>query len=215
MHLRQSLVALVVVLAAVTAGCGFLTGQDSLSFSAEPATVGDDVQSETGYEEQAVESSTVTRNFSAAGQTRQVEVTNQQARYERAVDLGPLGSQRAAVFVTFTSPEVEAVGQTFNPVSDMSTREILQQFESQYEGLSVGDHVENRSVTALGASRMLEKYEGAATIGGSEVDVYVHATKFQHGDDYVVAVGIYPQQLDGEEENVVALVEGIEHDSGE
>ncbi len=207
--------ALAVVLATVTAGCGFLTGSEALSFSASPATASDDAQSETGYEEQAVESSTMTRNFSAAGQTRQVEVTNQQARYERAVDLGPLGSQRAAVFVTFASPEVNVVGQTFNPISDMSTREVLRQFESQYEGLTVGDRVENRSVRALGSQRTLQKFEGTATLAGSEVDVYVHATKFQHGEDYLVAVGIYPQQIDGEEENVVALVEGMEHDTGE
>ncbi|MFC7142439.1 DUF6517 family protein [Halosimplex aquaticum] len=215
MYMRQALVALAVVLATVTAGCGFLTGQKPLTFSAEPATVSDDVQSDTGYEEQAVNESVVTRNVSAAGQTRQVEVTNQQARYERAVDLGPLGSQRAAVFVTFASPEVEAVGQTFNPISDMSTRDILQQFESQYEGLTVGDHVENRSVRALGRQRTLQKYEGTATLAGSEVDVYVHAAKFRHGEDHIVAVGIYPQQIDGEEENVVALLRGVEHDSGE
>lgn len=215
MHARQVLVALAVVLATVTAGCGFLTGSEALTFSASPATASDDAQSETGYEEQAVRSSTVTRNFSAAGQTRQVEVTNQQARYERSVDLGPLGSQRAAVFVTFTSPEVEVLSRTFNPISDMSTREILRQFESQYEGLTVGDHVENRSVRALGRQRTLQKYEGTATLSGNEVDVYVHAAKFEHEGDYVVAVGIYPQRLDGEEENVVTLVRGLEHDGDE
>ncbi|WP_459191005.1 DUF6517 family protein [Halosimplex sp. J119] len=215
MYMRQAVVALAVVLATVTAGCGFITGQEPLTVSADPATVGDSAQSETGYEERNVTASTVTRNVSAAGQTRQVEVTNQQARYERAVDLGPLGSQRAAVFVTFASPEVEAVGQTFNPISDMSTRDILQQFESQYEGLTVGDRVENRSVRALGGQRTLQKYEGTATLAGSEVDVYVHAAKFKHEGDHIVAVAIYPQQIDGEEENVVSLVNGLEHDGDE
>ena len=212
---RQGLVALAVVVATVIAGCGFITGQEALSFSAEPTTVGESVQSDTGYEQQAQESSVITRNFSAAEQTRQVEVTNQRARYERAVDLGPLGSQRAAVFVTFTSPEVEVVTRTFNPISDMSTREVLQRFDSQYEGLSVGDRVENRSVQALGGSRTLEKYEGTATIADSEMDVYVHAAKFKHGEDYIVTMALYPQQLDGEEDNVVALMKGLKHDSGD
>ncbi|WP_123537393.1 DUF6517 family protein [Halosimplex salinum] len=215
MSAHRVVAAVAVVLLTVTAGCGFITGQDAATFSASPATVGDSTQSDTGYEEQAVEASVVTRNFSAAGQTRQVEVTNQQARYERAVDLGPLGSQRAAVFVTFASPEVEVATRTFNPIADMSTREVLQQFQSQYEGLTVGDRVEERSVRALGSDRTLEKYEGTATIGGSEMDVYVHAAKFKHDGDYVVTVAIYPQQLDGEEENVVALMGGMEHDSGE
>ena len=215
MHTRQTLVALSVVLLTVTAGCGFITGESALAFSASPATASDVALSETSYEELAVANSTVTRNFSAAGQTRQVEVTNQQARYERAVDLGPLGSQRAAVFVTFASPEVSVVGQTFNPISDMSTQEVLAQFESQYEGLSVGDRVQNRSVQALGDQRTLQQFEGTATLSGTEVDVYVHAAKFKHEGDYVVAVGIYPQRLDGEAENVVALTEGLEHDGEE
>ncbi|QLH84566.1 DUF6517 family protein [Halosimplex pelagicum] len=215
MHTRQTFAALAVVLVTVTAGCGFITGQSALAFAASPATASDDALSETGYEEVAVENSTVTRNFSAAGQTRQVEVTNQQARYERGVDLGPLGSQRAAVFVTFASPEVEVATRTFNPISDMSTRQVLRQFESQYEGLSVGSHVENRSVRALGSQRTLEQFEGTATLAGSEVDVYVHAAKFQHEGDYIVAVGIYPQRLDGEAESVVALTEGLEHDGEE
>jgi len=215
MQRRHTLVGLVVVLVTVTAGCGFITGDEPATFSAASATVGDSVQSETGYEEEAVESSVVTQNFSAAGQTRQVEVTNQRARYERSVDLGPLGSQRAAVFVTFASPEVEIATRTFNPIADMSTREIVQQFESQYEGLTVGEHVENRSVQALGASRTLQKFEGTGTIGGAEVDTYVHAAKFKHEGDFIVVIGIYPQQLDGEQAHVVALAEGIEHDAEE
>jgi hypothetical protein len=113
MHTRQTLATLAVLVLTVTAGCGFITGGSALAFSASPATASADALSETGYEERAVTNSTVTRNFSAAGQTRQVEVTNQQARYERLVDLGPLGSRRAAVFVTFASPEVSVVGQTF------------------------------------------------------------------------------------------------------
>lgn len=212
---HRTTLALAVALVAVTAGCGFITGQAALSFGASPATAGDGAQSETGYEEVAVESSVVTRNFSAAGQTRQAEVTNQRAKYERAVDFGPLGSQRAAVFVTVASPEVEVATRTFNPLADTSTREVLGQFESQYEGLTVGDRVDGRQVRALGATRTLETFEGTAAFAGTDVDVYVHAAKFKHDSDYVVAVGIYPRQLGGEASNVVTLTESLEHDSAE
>lgn len=207
-------VSLAVVLLTVTAGCGFITGQSALTFSASPTTVPDGAQSETGYTEVTVEEQTVTRTFSAADQSREVEVTNQLAQYERQVDLGPLGSQRAAVFVTLTSPEVEVAGQTFNPISEMSNREILAEFESQYDGISVGDRVGSQSVAVLGGSATVEKFEGSATLAGTQVDTYVHAMKVKDGDDYVVAVAIYPQQLPGEEENVVTLLEALEH-SGE
>jgi hypothetical protein len=214
--MQRQLAAIVVVACLATlAGCGFITGSEALAFSASPATPTTDALSETGYEEQSVEEQVVTRNFSAAGQTRTVEVTNQLAQYERSVDLGPLGSQRAAVFVTFASPEVSVAGQTFNPIADLSEREILQRFESQYSDISVGEEVGSQTVSTLGQSTELQQFDGSATLGGSEVDVYIHVTKFQHEGDYIVGVGIYPQRLDGESENVVTLVEGLEHDGEE
>ena len=208
---RQTAGLLAVACFVALAGCGFITGSESLAFSASPATASDDAVSETGYEETTVTDQVVTRNFTVADQTRQVEVTNQLAQYERQVDLGPLGSERAAVFVTFASPEVSVAGQTFNPISDMSEREILMQFESQYEDISVGSEVDSQNVTTLGQSTELRQFEGTATLAGSEVDVYLHATKFQHEGDYIVSVGIYPQRLDGEGENVVTLTESLEH----
>ena len=213
MHGRRLAVALSVVLLTTTAGCGFITGESALTFSASPTTVTDGAQSETGYEEVTVEEQTVTRTFSAADQSREVEVTNQLAQYERQVDLGPLGSPRAAVFVTLTSPEVEVAGQTFNPISDMSNREILAEFESQYDGISVGDRVGSQSVAVLGGSASVEKFEGSATLSGTQVDTYVHAMKVKDGGDYVVAVAIYPQQIPGEEEEVLGLIEALEHSS--
>ena len=198
----------------ITAGCGFITGQEALSFNASPATVTDQAVSETGYEEVNVTEQVITRNFSVADQTRQVEVTNQLAQYERQVDLGPLGSQRAAVFVAFASPEVEVATQSFNPIAGMSEREILQRFQTEYESISVGEQTDSRNVTALGQSTAVKKFEGSAQLAGSQVDVYIHAVKIKHEGDHIVAVAIYPQQLDDEEQNVVTLLEGLEH-SGE
>ena len=36
-------------------------------------------------------------------------------------------------------------------------------------------------------------------------------TKVRDGEDFVVPVGIYPQQKDGEAQNVVAMMEAIAH----
>jgi hypothetical protein len=215
MTLRQTIALVVAALMMLTAGCGFITGSEALTFSASPATVSDQAVSGTGYEETSVSKQVVTRNFSAADQTRQVEVTNRLAQYERQVDLEPLGSKRAAVFVAFASPEVEVATQTFNPIAEMSEREILQQFESEYESIRVGEQVDNRDVTVLDQSTGVKKFEGTANLGGSEVDVYIHTTKIKHEGDFIVAVAIYPQQLDGEEGKVVTLLEGLEHSGNE
>lgn len=210
--MRKLTILLTVAVVASTAGCGFITGDEALSFSADPAPVADSSVSEAGYEEVREESQTVSREFTVAGQTRQVNVTNQLAQYDRSVELPGVGQQRAAVFVTFASPEVKVAGQTFNPLNDLSNRELLSRFGSEYEGLSVGDRVENRTHTVLGEETGVEKYEGSAQLSGSEVDVYVHVTTVKHDGDFVVALGIYPQQITGEEERVFTMLDGIEHE---
>jgi hypothetical protein len=211
MFSRRGVAALALGLVTPTAGCGFLTGSEPLSFSATPATVADRTLSDSPYEEASVTDQVVTREFSAAGQTREVEVTNQLARYERRVDLGPLGSERAAVFVAFASPEVTVASKSFNPIEDMSETGILRQFESQYESVSVGERVGERTVSVLGQSTTVTKFEGTATLSGTQVDVYLHVAKLKHAGDYVVDVAIYPRRLADEQERVDTLLEGLEH----
>ena len=208
--MRKLTILLTVALVATTAGCGFITGSESLAFESESAAVDEATLSETGYEQTLQENQTVSRNFTVAGQTRQVEVTNHLSQYERSVELGPLGDLQAAVFATFTSPEVEIASRSFNPISEMSNRELLSRFTSEYDGLSVGEQVENRTHTVLGTETGVEKYEGTADLGGQSVDVYIHVTTVEHDGDYVVALGVYPQQLPGEEENVFAMLNGLE-----
>lgn len=210
----RTLATLAVALVTMTAGCGFLLGTEALEFSASPVTVSDEAVSETGYQETAVRSENATRNFSVADQERTVRVVNHLGQYERSVQLPGLeGSQPAAVFLALSSPEIEVAGQTLNPISGLSEREILDKFSSSYEGLEVGQRVENASVQSLGANRSVSKYEGTATLTGSEVDVFVHVTKFRHGDDYIAAIAIYPQSLPDEEENVATLLANLEHET--
>jgi len=213
MSYRRTAGVLALAVLMTTAGCGFITGSESLSFSANQATVSDATLSETGYEEVSVEAANITRNFSAAGQERQVEVTNWIAQYERQVSLGPLGDRRAAVFAGLSTPAVEILGQTFNPVANFDNRQIIQRFQKQYDSVSVGDRVDTAQVEALGEERNVSRYEGTAQLAGNDVDVYIHLAKFRHGDDYVVALAVYPQRLDGERSRAVSMFEGVEHEN--
>lgn len=212
MRAHRTVVAVALAALLVTSGCiGFLTGSEALEFSAESATVSDAALADSGYEEANVTGEEVNETFSAAGQERRVRVTNWLAQYERAVDLGPLGEKRAAVFVALSTPKVEVLGRTFNPLADTSNRDLLQRLQSRYSGLRVGDRVDSRNVTALGAQRTVDTFEGQATFAGVDVDVYVHVTKFEHDGDIVAAIAIHPQQLDGERETVDDLLAGLEH----
>lgn len=197
---------------AATSGClGFVTGSQSLAFEADPAGVRDETLSETGYEEAETSSPSMSREFTVAGQTREVEVTNHLALYEKAADLGPLGSQKVALFALFTTPKVEIADRTLNPVDDLSTKQLLERFQSRYEGLSIGDSVGSETVQTLGTDVTVEKYEGSTTVQGQQVDIRLHVARFEHGDDFVVGVGSYPKRLDGEAENVRSLIGGIRH----
>jgi len=196
----------------LTSGClGVLTGSEPLSFGAAKATERQQTLSETGYRQVAVESQNDTRQFSAAGQTRNVTVTSWVSQYQRSVDLGALGSQPAAVFVAISTPQVDVLGRTFNPVGDMSNRELLEQLQSQYGRIQVGPQADSQNVTVLGSETTVSKFAGTATLGGTSVDVYIHVTKVKHDGDFVVAVAIYPQRLTGEQKRVFRLLDGLEH----
>ncbi|MCG1003068.1 MULTISPECIES: DUF6517 family protein [Halobacterium] len=208
---RRTAVAVALAALIATSGCLGILGGDGLSFSASQATVSEDALQETGYEEASVNESVITREFSAAGQSRNVTVTNWVAMYERTVDVPVLGEQRAAVFGAFSSPEVSVVGQSFNPIDDYSEKDLAQLAQQQYDGLSVGQTASTRDVTVLNKSTTVTKFEGTADISGQSVDVFIHVTKVKHDGDYVVAVAIYPQDLDGEQENVDELLAGLEH----
>lgn len=209
---RRTVAILAVALTMTSAGCGFLLGNEALSFSSDPVTVADQTVSNTGYEETNVTAENATRNFSAAGETRTVRVVNHLAQYERQVQLSTIGeSQPAAVVVVLSSPEIDVAGQTLNPISGLDERQILDKFSSSYEGLTVGQRVDNRTVQSLDGERTLSKFEGTATLAGTEQDVYVHVTKYKHESDFVTAVAIYPQSLEGEEDTVVTLLNNFEH----
>ncbi len=210
MH-RRTAVAVAFAALIATSGCLGILGGDGVEVSASQATVSEDALQETGYEEVSVEESEVTREFSAAGQSRNVTVTNWVAMYERTVDVPVIGEQRAAVFGAFASPEVSVLGQSFNPIDDYSERDLAELAQQQYDGLSVGQTASTREMTVLNESTEVTKFEGTAEISGQSVDVYIHVTKVKHDGDHVVAVAIYPQDLDGEQERVDALLTGLEH----
>lgn len=201
--------ALLVALVA-TSGClGLLTGD--ASFEASPASVGDAALEETGYELSDNRTQNLSRNVSAAGQEREVTVVNHLATYNRNVSFGPLGEQEVARFALLSTPAVEIGGRTLNPVGDWSERRIVERLSSQYSGLNDVSHQDNRTVAALGEDRTVERFTGTARIQGQRIDVTLHVTKFQHGEDFVVAVGIHPEQLPDEQDRVDTLLSGVEH----
>lgn len=212
--MRRVVAAIAVALIMSTAGCGFVMGNQPLNVSSSKVNVSQSAQSSAGYEETNVTALNWNRSFSIANQTRTVHVKNWLAQYERQVTLPGVGSQRAAVFAAFSTPAVKILDRTFNPIGDMSHKEIVEKFASQYEGVQVDEKVDTRQVEALGAKRNVSRFSGQAQLAGSTVDVYINVARFEHDGDYIAVIAVYPQRLQGERDNVDTLIEGLQHHSG-
>ncbi|MHB9288572.1 DUF6517 family protein [Halobacteriales archaeon Cl-PHB] len=198
-------------LAAATAGCGFILGTEAATFSASPAVASDTAVQETGYEKQKEQEKTIEKEFSAAGQTRTVKVTNVMTMYEKSVDLGPLGDQRAAVFTCLTTPKVEILDRSFNPVADWDAEKLARLVQEQYSGFENLQEQAESQVTVGGSQTVQVEFVGDATLAGSSVDVTLHISEAAElGDDFVVTFGAYPQLKESEGDNVLALMESIQ-----
>lgn len=194
----------------VTSGCmGVLSGP--VTFSASEVSVSDQARADTGYEVNRTEQQTVTREFSAAGQTKEVEVNNWIAEYHKSVGIDGVAEQPVATFVVFASPQVDVLGQSFNPLDEYSNRELAETFTQRMENVEDVQQVSTRNETMLGETTEVTTFEATVTTAmGIEFDASLHVTKVKHDGDFVVAVGAYPKQIDGEGD-VNRLIEGVEH----
>ncbi len=199
------------------AGCAgidtdLITGSGPAEFDAEAATVADATLSETGYELVDVSEDVRTESFEVADQTREVEVTSHFAEYDRAVEI--LGERfQAAVFVAFSTPQIEVLGRTFNPVGDMSSEDLAEMVQSRYDGVEDLERRSEYETTVAGSQSRVVQYDARADLAesGVTVDLVLHvADPVAVGGDFVVGIGAYPEAV-GDGDAVRALLNGIEH----
>lgn len=211
--LTTGLLALLVL----SAGCvGVLTGNEALTFEAGPVSVSSATLDDAGYEEVRSTTQEMQREVSAAGQSRDVVVTNQITEYARTVDAGPLGSGEFARFVVVSTPAVEVLGQTFNPVGEMSNRELAELAQDQYQGLENLQSVGERTVSVLGTEATVSRFTADATVQGTDrtVELTLHVTRIRDGGDFIVVIAAHPTLLPGEADRVDTMFGGVQHDAG-
>lgn len=216
---RKLVTVTAVALAGGTAGClDGLFGDET--FEATAASVADAALSETGYEEHRTESVEIERTFEAGGESESVVVTNWHAEYDRAIDLGEVGltdeRAQAAIFTAVSTPQVEVLGRTFNPVAEMEAGEIAEMVQERYDGIGGVEQVSETTAPVAGESTTVGEFEAEAELvdAGTTVDVTLHISEaVESGDDLVVAVGGYPTLLaEFETEHVFTMMDAIEHD---
>ena len=220
---RSALAAIGTVAAGSTAGCldaiPFL-GSDPITFSASPTTAPDIVLEESGYAEHERSTMEVERTFEAAGQTQRVVVTNQLVEYDKAIDFGALGlpvggRYQAAVVTALTTPQVEVLGRTFNPVADMSSADVAAMVQDRYEGMGDLRQVGSEDVPVAGTTTTVGEFETRAELVGPGVgvDLTLHISEaVEAGSDLVVAIGGYPTVARRRERSdVFTMFAGVEH----
>lgn len=202
----------VLALLVVSSGClGALTGDEPLSFSASEATIDESALADSGYEHQETRELKLNRTFEVGGQSRQVEVTNWVASYAKSVEIPTVGRQQAAAVAVLSTPEVNVLGQTFNPVGQLSDAELVERVVSQQASVENVEQVGSTEITVLGETAEVTKFSATITVDGQQVDGHVHVGKVTHDGDVVVVAGLYPQLLSDEEGTVLELMEAVEH----
>ncbi|MFC7043462.1 DUF6517 family protein [Halonotius sp. GCM10025705] len=197
------------------AGCSaldFALGNESLSFEADRAIVGEATLAESRYTESSRTEDTITRTFEAAGQRRDVDVTNKITEYDRGFSI--LGQEyRWATFTVLSTPKVELLGEAFNPVADMSTDDLVAMIQDRYDQLGNVERDSTRSVDHLGDSAEVVRYraEGRFTEADIELELTLHITNaVPVGEDFVVCFGVHPRRID-DTDAINALLGGVEH----
>ena len=218
---RRRVVAVVAVATLlVSTGClGFVTGEVPLTYSAEQATVSDDVlgESGTGYEETSVDERVIEQNGEELGiGDRTIVVESWVAQYEKYDDFV---DQTVGIFAVVSTHEIDVVGEPQNPVGNMSEAELLEQISGEYStaygDLSNLERTGTEEVTMFGQETDVAVFTGETSLDGQQVEIQVYVSIVKDGDDYVIAVGGHPTQLPDERDNIFELMENLEHSDEE
>jgi hypothetical protein len=220
---RQALAAFGTAALGSTAGCldgvPFL-GDEPLQFEAVASTIPQSVLESTGYQETNRRDMTVERTFEAAGQSQDVVVTNRLVEYDKGLDIGAVnvpasGEFRAAIVTALTTPQVDVLGQTFNPVAEMDSAELAGLVQDSYQGIDNLQQTGERTAPVAGESTTVGTFEAEADLieAGVTVELTLHVGEaVEAGDDLIVAVGGYPTLLaDQERQPVFTMFETIEY----
>ncbi|MDL5362812.1 DUF6517 family protein [Halalkalicoccus sp. NIPERK01] len=208
---RRAFGGLVAGTAAATAGCmEAATGDGPLTFEATEIRASETAVEDTGYDHRTTETVPFTKEFEVGGVSREVRADTVVSKYDKAIDMGPLGSQRSALFVVASTPKAEVGGRTFNPIEDMDNRELAEEFQSRYGEVTIRDEISTEVISVLDEDVDLSTFEAETELEGQPIDVRLHLGVAETDDDLVVLLGGHPRRITDEEANIVTLAESVE-----
>lgn len=210
---RSSALAGVFALLVLTTGClGLITGSEPAVFTASEAGVSDAALSETDFQHEDTRTEWANRSVSVAGQERDVRVQNYVSTYRQPAQVDVDEGITFGYFVVAATPQAQIAGQALNPIGGMSPQQMVDQLTSGANDVNDVQREDERTLTILGSDAQVTRFSGTVERQGQQIPVYVEVTRVQDGDDFVVAIGGYPQEnADSVRPGVTTLFEGVEH----
>lgn len=209
---RTVLAAVLVGCLLTTGGCAeLITGDGPAKFAASEASVGDAALSQSGFEHTKGDWKNVSREVSVVGQNRTIHASSYYNAYTRTASDGETTTSAFAVAAT---PQIKLAGQAFSPVGDWTERDVVDELEGnfgEYGSVSDVQRTGSHTVTVLGSSTEVVHFAATAEVDGRSVDVTIYVTRLEDGDDYVIAGGVHLAGVEGGQDRIDALLEGIEH----
>ena len=211
MTTRKAYAGVLLAVLVLTAGCSGFLGENQ-SFEASEATVSDDALSETGYESTGQNEYQFEETF---GNDTEVSITSRISGYDKEYGNG------SGYFIALSSPKSDIAGLgDVNPIGDYDKKKLIAEAVSRSDvDVEVDEDdiesVDNATVTVLDTEATVSTYNATVDRSGSAREMRIRTTRIEHGDDHVVAVGVYPETADAGRSDITTLIEGIEHDAGE
>lgn len=202
---RTTAIAIMLAVTMALSGCSILTGEGA-SYVAEESGVDESTVAETGFTLERTEWQNQSRDIDVAGEERTINVSTHVSAYSWGEDEG--------AFAVFSTPQVNLASQTMNPIAEMSNEEIVERFQDGFEGqdnLQDLEQEEEYTTDIAGEERAVTVFSATAVQDGQEVDVLIHVTKFEDGEDIVVGAAVHPASADQVRTDVETMFGGIEH----
>ena len=217
MNRRRALAVVGTVGLTGVAGC---VGEEGFEYVAEPAVVPD--AESRGYEVDGPEEIEFDETLEMGGVSQDVHIRTWSAAYASPED-------EASLYL-FSTPDVSIAGISANPLARLSGADLIARVlnegigEADADGgiqeIEAEDELEltvlgdTRAVTVFSAVIEMEDGEfpmetdGAS--GDGEIPIRLYVLSFDHEDDVILSVGLYPELVEAGEE-IQSLMESIEH----
>lgn len=209
---RSSALGALLALVVITSGCvGVLTGSEPFVATASEVGVGQAALSETDFQHENTQTAWLNRTVDVAGQEREVRIRNYVSIYRIEPSISMDGSVTFGLFSAFSTPQVSIAGQALNPVGQMSHQQLIERVAGQSGEIRDVQRSGTRTLTVLGSDAEVTTFSAVAIRQGREVPVFIDVTRVQDGEDYVIAVGVYPQESEDVPPQVETLFSGLDH----